>query len=151
MWLSVMGVAGLWVLAVWAFGLPRLGGVEFLPGMLFVAFASLMVILVFLFYFTGQAFGGAGTFPGSMAMIAWVFFLGLMIWPLMTVIGPWVVALWCAVMAHAMLHFINHLNRFDDLLKAGIVLLAVLGGLVVAGGLTGLALGLTFRFEVMHV
>lgn len=161
LWLSVVAVAALWVMAQWLFfaAFDLTGALSLpLPGTLFVILASLMTILVFVFYFTGTAFGGRGTFPGAMVMVSWCFFVLLLAWPFVMVVrsvpDPWQRFVDIALVGAALrtlIHFLNRLHRFESTLKSAVVLFAAIGGLAVGFGLILAALGLTIQLEAFDV
>lgn len=135
------------ILTVLAFSLNKAvvgptEGVEFLGGTPFTdagIVGAFTVLFVFATYFTGQAMGGSGTFPDTLALITWfqaavlvLFLLQValsIISPLFTgiaVIVGLVLQLWC------LMHFINVLHGFEHRGRAALLLVLVATGIAFA-------------------
>ena len=97
-----------------------------------------LVMMVFALYFAGRALGGQGTFPGSLALMAWlqVVMVAMQIATLVLIfVAPVVAALLVfvslVVFVRSMVVFVNELHGFQSIGRAIVtVLLAFLGVVV---------------------
>ncbi len=139
--LALVAVASVLMLAITQLVLPMPppsdGAVEVSPLTYTVIVGSLLVMLVFSIFFTGQALGGTGTFPAAIALITWFGAMGIAVRTVLAVvvaIAPSLTAtaglagavalLWCLV------NFVNVLHGYKSLAKAAGVLALTLVGLL---------------------
>jgi hypothetical protein len=97
-----------------------------------------LVMMVFALYFTGRALGGQGTFPGSLALMAWLqlVMVAMQIATLVLIfVAPVVAALLVfvslVVFVRSMVVFVNELHGFQSIGRAIVTVLLAFLGLVV--------------------
>jgi hypothetical protein len=113
---------------------PPGAALPFGPFVTWLMTGAAVVTLVFALFYTGQALGGRGTFPGTLALVVWLELVELairavliaLLWLTGPAMEPALTFLFGAVMVVLLIHFTDVLHGFHSLWRA-------FGTLVVAG------------------
>tara|TARA_R110002072_G_scaffold8346_3_gene43072 strand:+ start:225 stop:803 length:579 start_codon:yes stop_codon:yes gene_type:complete len=134
--LALVSIVSVILLRLLYFVAPVAMPMGFTPNLYGLVMASVLVILTFALYLTGQVFGGKATFPHSFAIIIWLEAVALVIravqaivYLISPVMSSYVSIFGIVALLWILLNFVKQVHRFEGFGRAVLTIVVAIGGI----------------------